>query len=407
MRIFISYSGRHGYDGEVARSIADALRLCNIDTFLDEYDIDVGDDFIDVINHAIDHTCTHLLILASFVADQVPWVKQELERMRVATRRDEVPKIVQGMDTLYAPLHHEVATLFKFLGIPEPPNLETWQAGETDATFLPALCDRQDEQTAFEQAFDDSERRTAGSPKCCILLGDWGARDDLFIERLRKGFLAANASYLATADPGLVPGVKRLSINWPVKWPPRHRLQPVIEALFRALLRPWPSKDRSNAAGLAEVVAAVRENMLIVHHPLPPERWTGDTSKLILDYLGFWREVVAELAPPRKHVIIVFSVTWPPVVEGETLQRVMADVAGLEEKTDRSRVLPLLKAIRLPSVNQKHVIDWANAFADKELALRTKDYCRKLFETAAQRQLDDVVDQYFRALNDARQENIA
>ena len=300
-----------------------------------------------------------------------------------------------------------MATLFNHLGLEEPPKLETWRASETDAGFLPALCDRDDEQTTFEQSFDEGERRSAGAPKSCVLLGDFGARGDLFIERLRKGFLAANASYLAAATPGVAAGVKSLSINWPVKWPRRHRLQPIIEALFRALLRPWPRDDQRNAAGLAELVAGVRENMLLVHHPIPPERWSADTSKLIVDYLGLWREVVVALAPPRKHVIIVFNITWPPTIDGRTSHRVNADIALLEEKTDRSRVLPLLKAIRLPLVNQKHVIDWANAFADRELALRTKDYCRKLFETAAERQLDDVVDQHFRALNDTRQENIA
>src|SRR5437764_11644247 len=111
MRIFISYSGRHRYDGEVADSIAAALALRKIDYFLDRQSIQVGEAILTAIQQAIAESCTHLLILASFASDKAEWPHRELELARqseltlipmiIAARENEVPDLVRGLKPLF------------------------------------------------------------------------------------------------------------------------------------------------------------------------------------------------------------------------------------------------------------------------------------------------------------------
>jgi hypothetical protein len=132
MRIFISYSGKHGYDGYVADSIAAALALRKVEYFYDRQSIRVGDDILRAIQQAIDKSCTHFLILASFASDKADWPHRELEMavqrglslipMAIAARENDVPELLRNMKrALFAPLRSEVATLFEYLGLGPPP----------------------------------------------------------------------------------------------------------------------------------------------------------------------------------------------------------------------------------------------------------------------------------------------
>lgn len=420
MRIFISYSGRHQYDGDVARSIAEALALRHVDYFLDQKSLRVGDDIVQEIRLAIEKSCTHLLLLASFASEKVSWVHDELALARenglnlipmiIAARENEVPEFVRGLKTLYAPLRQEVATLFRHLGLGEPPDSEEGQ--EIDAEFLPVLCNRRDEQTAFEQALDESERKLSGAPKFCCLVGDYRARHDLFVIRVREGVLATFARFLGAAGaPGTI---RSIEINWPVKWPRRHRLLPLIESISKCLNRPWPQAEQLTAQGIASLVRGLRESVLLIVHPIPPERWLPETSKLLFDYLAMWRDVVAAMRHPkhgdpaaRKEVIVLFTVTWGGATPKAVRQRVEMAVDEIEEKARRSRTLPLLTTIQLSALDHADVNDWLSTFSNKGLAFRTKEYCKKLFETAPERELDEVIDEYFRARMESPQENIA
>jgi hypothetical protein len=414
MRIFISYTGRHGYDGEVAESIAKALERRRVDYFFDRESLAVGDQILPVIERAIEKSCTHFLLLASFASEKVDWVQQELDLavkhglqlipMVIAARENEVPPFVRGLKTLYAPLRREVATLFQFLGLGEPPDLEKERA--FDAEFLPALCDRQDEQTAFEQALDECERKLPGAPKFYCLVGEYATRHDLFVDRVREGVLAANARYLSGAADGAPGTVRTVSINWPVKWPRRHRLLPLLEALFRSLNQPWPQEAQLNAAGVAALVGSLRESVLLIRHPIPPERWLPETTKLLMDYLEVWRDAAAAMHQP-KEVVVLFDVTWSGAAGDPSRVVVEKAIEAIEEKARRSRTLPPFTPIRFSAINAAHVGEWVSTFPDKALAIRTKEYCRKLFEGAPQRQLDEVIDEYFRALTEATQEKSA
>ncbi|HEX6159774.1 MAG TPA: toll/interleukin-1 receptor domain-containing protein, partial [Thermoanaerobaculia bacterium] len=395
----------------MARSIAEALSLRHVDYFLDQQSLRVGDDIVREIGLAIEKSCTHLLLLASFASEKVSWVRDELALARehglhlipmvIAARENELPEFVRGLKTLYSPLRQEVATLFRYLGLGEPPDLE--KGREVDAEFLPVLCDRKDEQTAFEQALDDSERKLAGAPKFCCLVGDYRARHDLFVVRIRERVLATLARFLGTAGaPGTI---RSIEINWPVKWPRRHRLLPLLEALSKSLNRPWPQADQLTAEGIASLVRGLRESVLVVVHPIPPERWLPETSRLLSDYLAWWRDTVEAMrqpahgqAAPRKEVVVLFTVTWSGTTDQAVRRRVETALEMIEEKTRRSRTLAPFTTIRLSTVDDAKVNDWLSTFPYKGLAFRTKEYCRKLFETASERQLDDVIDEYFRAL---------
>jgi hypothetical protein len=422
MRIFISYSGRHRYDGEVAESIAEALELRHIDHFLDQKNLRVGDDILREIKLAIEKNCTHLLLLASFASDKVQWVHDELNLARehalnvipmvIAARENEVPELVRGLKTLYAPLRQEVATLFHHLDLGPPPDLERG-TGEITEEFLPALCDRKDEQTAFEEALNDGERKIAGAPKFYCLVGDYRDCHDLFVDRIREGALSTTARLLGTASaPGTVRSVE---INWPLKWPRRHGVLPLIEALFRNLSWRLPSAEQLTTRGIASLVAELPESVLLIRHPIPLDRWLPETSKQLVDYLALWRDAIVALrqpkpggdSAPRKEVVVLFVVVWTPAVDETVRRRVETAIDELQKKARRSRTLPLFTPISLTKVDQAKVNEWLGTFADKALAFRTKEYCRKLFATAFERQLDEVIDEYFRALTESMQENIA
>jgi len=422
MRIFISYSGRHRYDGEVADSIAAALAMRQIDYFLDRQSIHVGEEILTAIQLAIDKSCTHLLILASFASDKVDWVHQELELalrqglsvipMVIAARENEVPEVVRGLKTLFAPLRREVATLFEYLGLGVPPDLDKAKESEIAPEFLPAFCDRKDEHALFEQAFDDSEQRVPGAPKFYCLLGDFRARHDLFVARLREGMLATSARFLSGANPGAPDVVRVAEVNWPTEWPVRHGFKPLIEKLFRQL-NPALTARQLDKSGIASLVAGLRESVVVIIHPMPLNRWLPETTKRLSDYLTLWRGAIrlmqqaggAGKPPVRKEVIVLFTVSWPRIVDQTLRDRIETAIGEIDSKASSGRTLPLFTTIRFSTVNEVVIEEWANTFPDKLLALRTKKYCRELFDTAPERQLGEVIDQFYLALTEQQEKS--
>jgi hypothetical protein len=421
MRIFISYSGRHRYDGEVADSIAAALAVSEIDYFLDRQSIQVGDDILTTIKLAIEKSCSHLLILASFASTKVEWLHQELELavqhglvlipMVIAARENEIPELVRGLKTLFAPLRREVATLYEHLGLGTPPDPDKAKQSETAPEFLPVLCDRKDEQTLFEQAFDDSEQRVAGAPKFYCLIGDFRARHDLFVARLREGMLATSARFLSGAVPGAPDTVRVAEVNWPVKWPARHGVKPLIESLFRQLNPAVPVRQLDEV-GLAALVAGLRESVVVVTHPMPTARWLPETTKRLADYLSLWRDAAGLMRkadgagkPLRKEVIVLLTVSWPRIVDQTLHDRLETAISEIESKTGRSRTMPLFTPIRFSTVNEAIIEEWANRFTDKPLAVRTKKYCRDLFQAATELQLGEVIDQFYEALGEQQEKS--
>jgi len=420
MRIFISYSGRHRYDGEVADSIAAALAVRKIDYFLDRQSIQVGDDILAAIKLAIEKSCTHLLILASFASDKVDWLHQELDLalqhslvlipMVIAARENEIPELVRGLKTLFAPLRREVATLFNHLGLGSPPDPDTAKESETSPEFLPALCDRKDEQTLFEQAFDDTEQRGAGAPKFYCLVGDFRARYDLFVARLREGVLGTNARFLSGTRPG-ADAVRVAEVNWTEKWRAGHGLKPLISSFF------WkfgvaPPDRQLDKSDLAVLMAGLRENVVVVTHPMSPQRWLPETADRLIDYLKLWRDA-AELMrqmsrdgrPVRKEVIVLFTVSWPPIADQTLRDLVETAISKVESLARRSRKLPLFTPIRFSTINEVVIEEWANTFTDKPLAVRTKKYCRDLFQAAPELQLGEVIDQFYVALAEQQEKS--
>lgn len=279
--------------------------------------------------------------------------------------------------------------------------------GEIAPEFLPALCDRKDEQERFEQAFDDSEERVPGAPKFYCLLGDFRARHDLFVARLREGVLATRTRSLGGTARGAPDTVRVAEVNWPTQWPSRHGLKPLISSLFRQLSSTVAVRqpDRS---GLAALVAGLRESVVVVTHPMPLDRWMPETTKRLGDYLALWRDAAGLMRQingdrkpaTRKEVIVLFTVSWPRIVDQVVRERVETAVAEIKTSASRSRTLPLFTPIRFSTVSEPIIEEWANAFSDKLLAVRTKKYCRNLFQTAPERQLGEVIDQFYEALTE-------
>lgn len=417
MRIFISYSGKHGYDGYVADSIAAALALRKVEYFYDRQSIRVGDDILRAIQQAIDKSCTHFLILASFASDKADWPHRELEMavqrglslipMAIAARENDVPELLRNMKrALFAPLRSEVATLFEYLGLGPPPDLEKAKERDTASEFLPALCDRRGEQTLFERALDDSERKLAGAPKFFCLLGDFRARPELFVARLREGVLATSARFLSGGRAGAPDTVRVATVDWDLeKWSAKQGLQPVIDGLFRTFNVDLHGR-RLDKSGLAALVAGLRESVVVIIHPMPLNRWLPETAKRLTDYLALWRDAARLMrdmgrdgkTAASKEVIVLFTVSWPRLVDQAVRERVEMAVAKIEATGANSRTRPLFTPIRFSTVDEVVIEEWANTFTDKLLALRTKKYCRDLFEAAPERQLGEVIDQFTAAL---------
>ncbi|HYI07771.1 MAG TPA: TIR domain-containing protein [Thermoanaerobaculia bacterium] len=407
MHIFISYTGRHRYDGEVAEQIAAALEECGIDCFLDRKSIEVGDDILRVIAATIDEKSSHLLVLASFAAEKVDWVREELRQaqerglklipMVIAARDNEIPDFVRGLKPLVAPLGREVATLFEYLGLEKPPNLDR----EIDPSFLPALCNRTDEETLFEQSLNERH----GQPKFYCLVGDYRERHDLFVDRVSETLLRTYARWLVGDDETAIGSIRETELKWPVKWPLRHRLRPLLEALSRKLNRPWPKPEQLTESAIAELVGGFRETVLVITHPIPPEHWKSETSRLLLKYLAFWRDVVK--AGLRKQVVVFFTIEWGSNVNPGVRRNVDREIATLVEKVGNSKVLPPLTPIRFGTVTQSHVDTWVNDFADIGLGLRTKTYCRELFKTLKEQPLDAVIDEFKRAFHELTEKKTA
>ena len=105
MKVFISYSSR---DRWVARRISDDLAAREIETFLDEKDIETGDSIDDTIQSNLDE-CDELLMLLSPEALQSHWVMLEVGGAK-ALRKRLIPVLLHvGVNELPSPLNKGLA----------------------------------------------------------------------------------------------------------------------------------------------------------------------------------------------------------------------------------------------------------------------------------------------------------
>lgn len=115
MKVFISHSSA---DKKFVRMLKDALVENSIDIWLDEDQLDLGDNLISRLDYAL-NTSSHLVIILSPNSIKSDWVKFELKKALSNTRTGLMQKIIPIMyrnceipeelkDILYADLSKEV-----------------------------------------------------------------------------------------------------------------------------------------------------------------------------------------------------------------------------------------------------------------------------------------------------------
>jgi hypothetical protein len=83
--LFLSHSAR---DKQVVRRLAEDLSFCQVDAWLDEWELQVGDSLYDVIGHALEQSRFVGVVLGEHFADS-RWARDELKQALARERRGE------------------------------------------------------------------------------------------------------------------------------------------------------------------------------------------------------------------------------------------------------------------------------------------------------------------------------
>jgi hypothetical protein len=105
MKIFISHSSR---DKWIAGKIAKDIEAFSIETFLDEKDLEVGDDLDDIVDVHL-QTCDELLILLSPSSVASPWVLVEIGGAKALGKRIAPILLHLGANDIPSPITKKLA----------------------------------------------------------------------------------------------------------------------------------------------------------------------------------------------------------------------------------------------------------------------------------------------------------
>lgn len=119
-KVFISHSSK---DTWIARQIAAHIRQSGADTFLDEADIQHGDDFEEEILKA-EETCTELLVLLTPWALIRPWIWLEIGFFRKSKKR--IVGVLHGLTAEEITTDPRVANILKRLDMVELNDIDSY-----------------------------------------------------------------------------------------------------------------------------------------------------------------------------------------------------------------------------------------------------------------------------------------
>lgn len=121
-KVFISHSSR---DTWVVEQIERHVRDCGAETFLDERDIHVGDDFQKIINNELKQRATKELLLYL-----TPWAKNRpyilLEIGAALSRNKRISVILHGITPLEFQGDAEIPTPIRILNVKEINQIEEY-----------------------------------------------------------------------------------------------------------------------------------------------------------------------------------------------------------------------------------------------------------------------------------------
>jgi TIR domain len=105
MKVFISHSSR---DKWIAKRIATDLGKLSIETFLDEKDLEAGDDLDDIVDVHL-QSCDELLILLSPTSVNSPWVLVEIGGAKALGKRIVPILLHLGANDIPSPITKKLA----------------------------------------------------------------------------------------------------------------------------------------------------------------------------------------------------------------------------------------------------------------------------------------------------------
>lgn len=120
LKVFVSHSS---VDTWVARQIAAHIRAAGAETFLDEADIQAGDDFEDEILKA-EESCTELLVLLTPLSLKRTYVWMEMAFFRRGGKR--IVGVLHGTTVKAIATDEKIAVLLKKLDLLELNNIDTY-----------------------------------------------------------------------------------------------------------------------------------------------------------------------------------------------------------------------------------------------------------------------------------------
>jgi hypothetical protein len=362
-RVFVSYTGRHPADEELAKRIHDALRARAVSVFVAPLSIEPGSEWRSALRKELAE-CSHFVVVVSEASMRSEEVISEI-RFICERRRDQVRVVpilygrlsansfadIQGIPfrnySAFAPIEissrdevrHVCDRLLKLLGVATPGAAR----GALHGRVVPLLCDREEQ----EDAIDALLAHPSPAEPCAFFIG--GREEDngdSFVERI----------VITKLTPGgLAARPAQIRIPWHGGWSRHSGPRALTALLFEKLA--LPTGDIS-AAAFARHASALPDPVIVLTHTLYGDEWSiTETPKILSAYLNFWDKVSSSGATAR--FVLFFLIIYPP--DGDTPAPSPAAIrASLSSTIARRRVRATL--VRdLPCVREKHVHRW---FAD-------------------------------------------
>jgi hypothetical protein len=390
-RVFVSYTGRHPADEELAKRIHDALRSRAVSVFVAPLSIEPGSEWRSALRRELAN-CSHFVVVVSEASMRSDEVSSEI-RFICERRRDHVRVVpilygrptanpfaaIQGIPfrnySAFAPMEissrdevrHLCDRLFKLLGVPT-----TGATGALQGRVVPLLCDREEQ----EDAIDVLLAQPSAEPCAFFIGGREEDNGDSFVERIVFTKLTAG---------GLAARPARIRIPWHGGWTRHSGLHALRALLFEKLA--LPIGDVS-AAAFASHASALPDSVIVLTHTLYGDEWNmTETPKILSAYLDFWDTVCSSGSTAQ--FVLFFLIIYPP--DGDTPApspaAIRASVSGTIARRRRVRAALLRD---LPCVREKHVHRWFADYAGDIPEPQRMQRIAALFATSACQRMEVV-----------------